>query len=67
MRMKSWFVDMSEADEDKPRHCNLASTLYDFGLLFPSRETLHKDICRTIVLSYMKLHNAWLLQTSSKK
>ena len=37
-------------------------------LLYPSRGTLHRDICRTIVfLSYMKLHNAWLLKTSSKK
>ena len=32
-------VDMSEADEDKPKHCNLASMLYDLGLLFPSRRT----------------------------
>ena len=58
---------MSEADEDKPKHCNLASMLYDLGLLFPSRRTLHRDIYRTIVLSYMKHHNAWLLKTSSKK
>ena len=60
-------VDMSEADEDKPKHCNLASMLYDLGLQFPSCRTVHRDIYRTIVLFYMKLHNAWLLKTSSKK
>ena len=60
-------VDMSEADEDKPKHGNLASMLYDLGLLFPSRRTFHRYIYRTIVLSYMKLHNAWLLKSSSKK
>ena len=58
---------MSEKDEDKPKHYNLASMLYDLGLLFHSRRTLHRDIYRTIVLSYMKHHNAWLLKTSSKK
>ena len=58
---------MSEADEDKPKHCNLASMLYDLGLLFPSRRTSYRDIYRTIVLSFMKLHNAWLLKTSSNK
>ena len=25
---------MSEADEDKPKHCNLASMLYDLGLYY---------------------------------
>ena len=55
-------VDMSEADEEKPKHCNLASMLYDLGLLFPIR-----NISRTTVLSYMKHHNTWLLKTSSKK
>ena len=58
---------MFEADEDKPKHCNLASMLYDLGLIFPSCRTLHRDIYSTTVLSYMKLHNAWLLKTSSKK
>ena len=41
---------MSEADEDKPKHCNLASMLYDLGLLFLGRRTLHRDIYKTIVL-----------------
>ena len=59
-------ADMSEADEDKPKHCNLASMLYDLGLLIPSHRTLNRDIYRTIVqciLSYMDPHNAWLLKT----
>ena len=60
-------VDMSEENEDKPKHCNLASMIYDLGLLFPSRGTLHRDIYRTIVLSYMKHHNARLLNIKSKK
>ena len=34
---------MSEADEDEPKHCNLASLLCDLDLLFPSRRTLHRD------------------------
>ena len=55
-------VDMSEADEEKPKHCNLASMLYDLGLLFPIR-----NISRTTVVSYMKHHNTWFLKTSSKK
>ena len=50
-------ADMSEADEDKPKNCNFASMLYDLGLLFPSRRTSLRDIYRTIVLSYMNLHN----------
>ena len=60
-------ADMSEADEDKPKHCNLASMLYDLGLLFPSCRTLLRDIYRTIVLSYMNLYNVWLPKTFQKK
>ena len=58
---------MFEADEDKPKHCNLASRLYDLGLLFSSRGTLHGDIYRTIVLFYVKLHKRMVVKDFVKK
>ena len=41
--------------------------LYDLDLLFPSRRTLHRDIYRTIVLSYMKLHNGIVVKDFVEK
>ena len=59
---------MSEADEDKPKHCNLASMLYDLGLLFPGRRTLHRDIYKTIVYRETSQRMIqWLFKTLSKK
>ena len=63
--MKSWFVQTCL--KQMKINQSIASMLYDLGLLIPSRRTLHRDMYRTFVLSYMNLHNAWQNEDSLKK
>ena len=51
-------ADMSEADKDKSKHCNLASMPYDFGVLYFLVVGLYIEISTELLYYpiYMKLY-----------